>query len=101
MKIKSIIIILILILLFATYINQLNQPKKSQPIKCEDNYTVKCYNYDAFPIKMIKNSIPCSIDKDCSLENMNKFCTPGYAGLTDCIGTEYYCGDNICKGYTK
>ena len=51
-------------------------------------------------IKSAKESIPCSNDKDCSPENMRKYCDSGFPNLLKCIGAKYYCGDDRkCRGY--
>ena len=59
-----------------------------------DHYTVSCYQGS----EKVKN-IPCSSDKDCSIENMHAYCSPGYFDQLECPGARYYCGDDgYCKG---
>lgn len=51
-------------------------------------------------IESAKESIPCSNNKDCSSENMRKYCDPGFPALLKCVGAKYYCGDDSkCRGY--
>ncbi|PIR72616.1 MAG: hypothetical protein COU42_00675 [Candidatus Nealsonbacteria bacterium CG10_big_fil_rev_8_21_14_0_10_36_24] len=75
-------------------------PQLPPPVKyaeCSSHYVVSCFNENYS--KVIKRNIPCSDDNDCSLENMNSYCSPGYPNILKCIGAKYYCGeDGFCKG---
>ncbi len=71
---------------------------ENQDLKiCRNPYTIKCYDYESLPQKLLKEKIPCSTDKDCL--NLSEFCTPGIPTLANCIGFDIFCGkDNTCKG---
>jgi len=99
MKTKFFLITTIFILvLLATGVILLTQSEKNKiSTICEKPYTIKCYDYESLPQKLIKEKIPCSTDKDCL--NLSDFCAPGIPSLADCIGFDIFCGeDNTCKG---
>jgi len=67
--------------------------------KCSVPYTVSCNYPKSDEIKEdILLLISCSSDKDCSVENMNSFCSPGFPNLLKCGNSKYYCDNGLCKG---
>jgi len=63
---------------------------------CSVPYTVSCH-YSKSPQAMFQY-ISCTSDKDCSVENMNSFCSPGYPNLLECDSAKYYYDNEYCKG---
>jgi len=68
--------------------------------KCLSNpYTVTCHYPKSDEIREdILRHVSCVSDKDCSVENMNSFCSPGYPNLLKCGNAKYYCDNGNCKG---
>ncbi len=74
---------------------------------CSGYYKVNCWQVQVSKtqtqepgsLKIVKEHIPCSDNKDCSFEKMEDFCSPGRPNLLKCVGARYYCGkDGYCKG---
>lgn len=73
------------------------KPEKAEFAECSGHYTVSCYDKDYSEV--IKGNIPCFDENDCSLENMNYYCSPGRPNILKCAGAKYYCGvEGFCKG---
>ena len=67
--------------------------------KCSVPYTVTCHYPKSDEIKEdILRFVSCDSDKDCSVENMNSFCSPGFPNLLKCGSSRYYCDNGHCKG---
>ncbi|MGP8320905.1 MAG: hypothetical protein ACT6FE_01060 [Methanosarcinaceae archaeon] len=67
--------------------------------KCSVPYNVSCHYPKSEEIKVdILHFISCTSDKDCSVENMNSFCSPGFPNLLKCGSSKYYCDNGLCKG---
>ena len=67
--------------------------------RCSVPYTVSCHYPKSDEIKKdILRHISCTSDKDCSVENMNSFCSPGFPNLLKCGSSKYYCDNGLCKG---
>jgi len=91
-KNKIIIAVIILVVLIISFFVFGEGPLKHSV--CSDHYTVACY-HDSEETK----NVSCSSDRDCSPENMDEFCHPGYASQLKCTNARYYCGnDGYCKG---
>ena len=67
--------------------------------KCSTPYTITCHYPKSNEIKEdILRHVSCTSNKDCSIENMNSFCSPGYPNLLKCGNAKYYCDNGNCKG---
>jgi len=67
--------------------------------KCSVPYAVTCHYPKSDEIKEdILRFVSCDSDKDCSIENMNSFCSPGFPNLLKCGSSRYYCDNGLCKG---
>ena len=63
--------------------------------KCLSNpYIVTCHHQNFEETKRIS----CTSNKDCSIENMNSFCSPKHPNLLKCGRAKYYCDNGYCKG---
>jgi len=67
---------------------------------CSDHFIVDCWQTSGTqeePNLII--IIPCSNNEDCSIGEMQNFCSPGHPNLLKCAGARYYCEDDgYCKG---
>ncbi|MBN1157423.1 hypothetical protein JXA85_07405 [Candidatus Woesearchaeota archaeon] len=94
-KSRTVVIIIMFLLLasilLSTYFN------KDQDLTiCRNPYTIKCYDYESSPEKVLKEQITCSTNEDCL--NLTAICAPGMPAFADCIGFNKFCGeDNTCK----
>lgn len=81
----------------------IQQTSNKQPIdiqnKCSSDYTISCLiNTGQKLVEVTKENIPCSSDGDCSITNLENFCSPGFPNVLKCLGEKYYCGeDKYCK----
>lgn len=98
---KTIILILfgVIVLVIGFFIWDQNKKQDSQVIFCEeaiygDNGKVIGIN------ESIKNNIPCLNDNECSSEQIENYCKPGFPIRLKCGPARTFCGDDgNCREY--
>ena len=98
---KKIIVMILFIGILASFVVWDNVRKSSGfIIHCDESIYNESGKLEDI-IQFSKESIPCSNNKDCSVENMEKYCNPGFPILLRCSKARYYCGSNgKCMEYS-
>ncbi|MCK5490466.1 MAG: hypothetical protein KAI67_01350 [Candidatus Pacebacteria bacterium] len=95
---KIVVIILFIVSIIGLFlVYDSIQKEESQIVKCfiikEDGKFKKT--------ELLKDSILCSENSDCSVEKMDESCSPGFRLPLLCIGVKYYCSnDKKCREYS-